>query len=367
MEGARPARDSLRIAILSTCALSTPPKAYGGTELVTSDLATALRRLGHEPTVFATGDSTCAGARRAHFDAPVWPPDDLSELRHASAAWHEIGASGEFDVVHVNHAAALPFARFVSIPTVATVHHERVAQLAAHYADHPLVAFAAISRRQAQLAWEVPFRAVIHHGLDVERYPYGAGGNACAFLGRFASAKAPHLAIEAARRSGLPIELGGEAHPPERTYFETRVATQLGPNVTWLGEVGHERKVDLLRRVRCLLFPIQWEEPFGLVMIESMLIGTPVIAFACGAAPEVVEEGVTGFLVHDLDEMVAKISDVGRLDRHACRAAARKRWSAERMARDYLDLYYDAIRHWTSTVVARAPELSRGSHAAVRA
>lgn len=340
-------RPSLRVAIVSTCALSTPPKAYGGTELVLADLSAALRALGHRPTVFATGDSTCVGARRCLFDEPVWPPDDLAELRHAGAAWREIRASGAFDVVHVNAAGALPFVRFVPLPTVATVHHDRVERLAAHYAAYPDVAFVAISNRQAELSWEVSFRAVIHHGMDVERYAYGAGGDACAFLGRLSATKAPHLAIEAARRAGVPLLLGGEAHPLDRDYFEAKVVPELGAaGVRWLGEVDPPRKTELLRHACCLLFPIQWEEPFGLVMIESMLVGTPVIAFACGAAPEVVDEGVTGFLVNDVDEMAKKIPEARRLDRRLCRATARARFSAVRMARRYVDLYRDSASRW---------------------
>ncbi len=161
---------SLRVAILSTCALSTPPKAYGGTELVVAELARELRNLGHRPTVFATSDSTCVGARSCLFAEPVWPPDSLAELRHATAAWSEIVARSDFDIVHVNVAEALPFTHFAPIPTVATVHHDRVAAFARHYAAYPEVSFVAISKRQAELTWEVAFQAVIHHGLDIERY-----------------------------------------------------------------------------------------------------------------------------------------------------------------------------------------------------
>jgi hypothetical protein len=189
---------SLRIALVSTCALSTPPKGYGGTELVVAELARALRELGHQPTVFATGDSTCVGARAPLFAQPVWPPEDLAELRHAAAAYAEIGAGG-FDLVHVNHAGALPFTRFVPLPTVATVHHDRDATFLRHYASYPDVAFVAISRRQAALSWEIPFRGVVHHGLDVERYPAGPGGERCAFLGRFAASKGTSKRTSSAR------------------------------------------------------------------------------------------------------------------------------------------------------------------------
>jgi glycosyltransferase involved in cell wall biosynthesis len=334
-----PASEALRIAIVSTCAVSTPPRAYGGTELVLAELARALTSLGHRPTVFATGDSRCAGARACAFARPVWPPEPFAELRHASAAFREI-ARGDFDVVHVNQAEALAFTPWVDVPAVATVHHERVPALATHYAAYPEVAFVAISRRQAELSPDIPLGAVIHHGLNPDAYPEGDGGGGYfAFLGRFSPAKAPHLAIDAAARARVPLRLGGEAHPPERAYFVSAIEPRLGGGATWLGELDHAGKVELLRGARALLFPIQWEEPFGLVMIESMLVGTPVIGFRSGSVPEVIEEGVTGFVVDTLEELVARIADVRSIDRDRCRARARQRWCRERMAHEYVELY----------------------------
>ncbi len=314
-----------------------------------AELSRELLALGHRPTVFATGDSTCVGAHAALFAHAIWPVDRLAELRHATAAWSQIAATDDFDVVHVNAPEAVPFTRFVPVPTVATLHHERDASLLAHYAAYPEVAYVAISRRQEELAWEVPFRAVIHHGLDPERYPLGKGGRRFAFLGRLAPEKGPHLAIQAAQRMRVPLVLAGEPQAPHRSYFARQVAPAIGGAISWVGEVDERRKVEVLSTSRALLFPIQWEEPFGLVMIESMLVGTPVIAYACGAAPEVVEDGVTGFLVHTVDEMSRRMRDVAGIDRKACRARARERWSAARMAREYAALYTNAIDHWSAT------------------
>lgn len=340
---------SLRVALVSTCALSTPPRGYGGTELMVAELSRELQELGHRPTVFATGDSTCVGAREGLFAHPVWPVDRLAELRHVGASWAQIGSVDEFDLVHVNEPEALPFTSFVPLPTVATVHHERAATLLAHYTAYPEVAYVAISRRQAELAWEMRFRAVIHHGVDPSRYPLGKGGRRFAFLGRLAPEKGPHLAIEAARRLRVPLVLGGEAQAAHQAYFAQHVAPALAPGIRSAGELDQRAKVELLAGSRALLFPIQWEEPFGLVMIESMLAGTPVIAYACGAAPEVVEDGVTGFLVHTLDEMCRRMQDVAVIDRKACRARARERWSAARMAREYAALYLEVIDHFSAT------------------
>jgi glycosyltransferase involved in cell wall biosynthesis len=342
----------LRIAIVSTCALPTPPTGYGGTELVVADLARALAALGHDPVVFATGDSSCVGARQALFSRAIWPPDPMSELRHVAAAWQHI-ARGNFDVVHLNDAGgALPFTSFVGGPTVATVHHDRVEALAQHYAAYPDVSFVAISNRQADLMWEVPFATVIRHGLDPERYPQGNGGGGhCAFVGRLSAVKAPHLAIEAAREAQAPLFIGGGVHPFDREYFARDVAPRLGGGARWVGELDQRRKVELLQGARCLLFPIQWEEPFGLAIIEAMLVGTPVIAFGAGSVPEIVEEGVTGFVVNDVQEMRKRIADVARIDRARCRARALERWSSLRMARQYADLYHVV----TSRAGAAAP------------
>lgn len=308
-----------------------------------ADLARELVALGHGLTVFATGDSKSAGTRCSFFDAPVWPPDAFAELRHSTHAWEQIARSS-FDVVHVNTPTAIPFASFVHVPTIATVHHARVDAVAAHYAAHPNVFFNAISKRQRDLSPEVPFRAIIHHGLRAEHYPAGAGdGGYCAFLGRFAQEKAPHLAIDAARAAGMPLRLAGEANPTDRDYAEAEVVPRLGPGITCVGEVGYEAKLDLLRGARCLLMPIQWEEPFGLVLVEAMLVGTPVIAFDRGSVHEIVDEGVTGFLCHTVDEMATRIGQVGAIDRGRCRERARARWGASRMAREYVDLYRRAI------------------------
>jgi glycosyltransferase involved in cell wall biosynthesis len=352
---------ALEIALVSTTATATPPRAYGGTELVVAELAQALVGLGHRPTVFATGDSRCAGSRRAIIDHPVWPPDTLTEVRHAAFAWEEI-ATGTFDVVHVNHAAAIPFCRLVRRPTVATIHHDREDSLSLHYGAYPEVGYVAISSRQRALAPQIPFCAVVRHGLDVDRYPYGEGtGGYCAFLGRFAPEKGPHLAIDAALAAGRPIRLGGEAHHVAKAYFDRELVPRLArAGVDWLGEVGGPRKLDLLADAECLLFPIQWEEPFGLVMIEAMLVGTPVIAFPRGSIPEVVEEGVTGFIVRDASEMAERIRSIAAFDRRRCRERARERWSSLRMARDYVDQYRAAIERASPRAPRQAWRADRG-------
>ncbi len=338
----------MRIAMISTCAVPTPPKGYGGTELMVADLSKGLLALGHDVTVFATGDSTVPANVRHRFEHPVWPPDDLAELRHSSHAWREIAnAMRPFDVVHAHNPGALPHHALVDLPMVMTIHHASDPKLAPHYAAYDEVSYVAISDRQAELCPEIPWKSTIHHGLDPRLYPAGSGsGGYVAFLGRFAPAKAAHLAIDAARAAGVSIAIGGDVNDErDRAYYERELAPRREqPGTRFCGELVHGPKVDLLCGASAVLFPSQWEEPFGLVMIEAMLVGTPVIAFARGSAPEVVEDGLTGFLVRDIEEMASRIHQVHRIDRARCRERARARWSSTRMARDYAALYEQLAR-----------------------
>jgi glycosyltransferase involved in cell wall biosynthesis len=340
----------MRIALLSTSAIPTPPRGYGGTELVIAELAKSLSRAGHGVTVFATGDSHPEAELRWRFASAVWPPCDTVELRHVAYAWRSIHKEEPpFDVVHVHHSAAVSFSAVCPTPTVLTLHHDRVDKLTEYYADFRDVSYVAISRRQAELVPELAIRHVVHHGLDLDQYPPGDGaGGWLAFLGRFAPEKGVHLAIDAALASGVPLRMGGTPHWVNERYFDAEVKPRLargmaGDLVTWLGEVAFAAKCNLLRGARATLFPIAWEEPFGLVMVESMLVGTPVIAFARGAAPEVVEDGVTGFVVRDVREMVDRIGCVGSIDRARCRARARERFGSRRMTRDYERVYEEAV------------------------
>jgi glycosyltransferase involved in cell wall biosynthesis len=337
----------MKIALVSTVALTTPPRKYGGTELVVAELARGLSALGHDVTLFATGDSQPDCRLKSCFPEPTWPPNELAELRHASFAWAEIArALHAFDVVHLHHAAGLSFTRLVRTPTVYTIHHHRVDGLLEHYRAFEDVAYVAISERQRELSPELDVRRVVHHGLDIDLYPEGSGaGDYVAFLGRFAPEKAPHLAVQAAQRAGLALRLGGTFHEVGVDYYQQVLepALQAFPQAVCCGELGHEAKVALLSGARAMLFPIQWEEPFGLVMIESMLMGTPVIAFRHGSAPEVVEDGVTGYLVDSTDELAQCIKRVQHIDRARCRERARARWSTQRMAREYASLYATLI------------------------
>ncbi len=348
----------MRIAMISTPFVSVPPPRYGGTELIVAELVTGLAAAGHEVTLFATGDSHAGQnvSLRSRFERPRWPPDAYVELDHASFAIEEILAdSGGFDVVHAHVPAALSFARLLDAPMVYTVHHDDGAEYARLQSLYrrSRAHFVAISARQRELMYELGEARVIHHGLDPGCHHFGAGdGGYCAFLGRFSPEKAPHVAVDAARAAGVAIRLAGAPHWRDHDYFERELGPRLRlPGIEAVGEIGGACKREFLAGARALLFPVDWEEPFGLVMIEAMLSGTPVLAFARGSVPEIVEHGLTGYLCRDADDMAARLRAIGRFDRAACRRRALERWTSARMVRDYVALY-EAVAAWVGDVRA---------------
>jgi glycosyltransferase involved in cell wall biosynthesis len=334
----------VRIAVVSTPFVAVPPRTYGGTELVIDALARELIRAGHEVAVYATGDSSVPGLRSL-FPTAWWPPDPYAEILHCRFAARDIALAG-FDVVHAHVPGFLAFVEDLAAPVVYTVHHPAHPALARFYEAAPRVRRVAISARQASLLAPAPDE-VIPHGLDPGMYPTcGPGGDAALFLGRLAWVKAPDAAVEAARRAGVPIVVAGDSHEGEGSpegWGETLEAALRAPGVTWIRGADLAAKRALFARSRALLVPLRWEEPFGLVMIESLLAGCPVVAYARGAAPEIVEEDADGFLVDDAAGMAAALERAAALDRAAIQARARARFSAARMASEYLAAYREAI------------------------
>ncbi|HET9595290.1 MAG TPA: glycosyltransferase family 4 protein [Anaeromyxobacteraceae bacterium] len=330
----------MRIALVSTPFAAVPPRGYGGTELVVAQLERGLAAAGHQVTLFATGDSGGADVRWV-YERPVWPIDARAELVHCRAAAHAI-ARGRFDVVHAHAPQLLRWERLLGAPLVHTLHHARDERLLTLYRDHPGVRYVAISRRQAQLVPELSC-SVIHHGLDPGSFPAGAGeGGFALFLGRLSHSKGLDLAVRAAAEAGLELVVAGAVHgePDDPPTWREQVAEMLSrPGVRAVGPVAGRVKRELLGGARALLMPIRWEEPFGLVMIEAMLSGTPVVATRRGAAPEVVEDGSTGFLVEGEDELGPALRRTAAIDRAACRRRARERFGAARMVDDHLRLY----------------------------
>ena len=350
--------DQLKIALVSTPFLAVPPHNYGGTELIIHELAEGLREAGHEVVLFATGDSKTSGELRSLYETPQWPPNQLVDLNHASWAIEQI-AREDFDVVHVHSAVAIALGRMMDVPLVYTLHHPPVEEFSEFYQDFPEVHYVAISQRQKELETELPCSTVIHHGLDASRFEYAdhAEDYVC-FVGRFSEVKGPHTAIDAAQLAGVPIRVGGEVHWPDQEFARRELDKRLKlPHVTELGCIDITKKVPLLRNARALLMPITWEEPFGLIIIEAMLSGCPVISFACGSAPELIEQGVTGYLVKDLHEMAEVIRPGGVLDgfdRKKCREVARRRFGRDRLIADHLRVYHAAIKDRKSARKAHA-------------
>lgn len=332
----------MRIAVISTPFIRVPPVGYGGTELFCYELSEELRSRGHDVTLFTTGDSVTSCRRRSLYHHAQWPPEPPDEVNHAAWAFAEIEREA-FDVVQLNSPLGVPFARFVSVPIVHTIHHHREEAFSRLFAAHQGIFYVAISHRQLELETPVARAAVIHHGLSPERYPESDHDDGYLLhLGRYAPEKGTHLAIDAARAAGLPIKLAGRTHRPDAAYFERHVAPRLAEEgVEELGEADHARKVALLRGARALLCPLQWEEPFGLVAIEAMLCGTPVLGFARGSFPEIVDDGVTGYLVPDGDvTALARLArSIAGFDRLACARRARERFSTRVMVDAYEQLY----------------------------
>ena len=332
----------LHIGLIAPPWVAVPPPRYGGTEVVVDHLARGLVAAGHRVSLFTTGDSTCPVERHWVLPVAVGTTGSLiDELGHVQAAYAQLSHS---DVIH-DHTLLGPLwavASTVPVPVVTTNHGEFTPVLTELYRGvGEQVAVVAISHHQASTAPSVAVTQVIHHGIDVESFPVGRGdGGYVVFLGRMHPDKGVHRAIEVARAAGKRLLIAAKMwEPAEHRYYAEQVEPLLGPDVVHLGQVGGADKHDLLGGAEALVNPIRWSEPFGLVMIEALAAGTPVLAFPEGAAPEIVDHGRTGFLCRDETDMAARLATIGSIDRAACRHAAESRFSTGRMVDDHIALY----------------------------
>ena len=332
----------MRIAVIAPPWTPVPPDLYGGIELVVDRLAQGFQAAGHEVLLFTTGDSTCPVPKQWLLEQSQGHRIGMAlpEMNHVMAAYDAVR---DFDIIHDHTLMGPPYSRLVpGLTVVTTVHGNFDSDLAALYERvSPHVATIAISHAQRRPAPHIPIARVIHHGLDVSEFPIGSGdGGYCLFLGRMSPDKGAHRAIEACKKAGVPLIMAAKMREPaEQLYFDQQVRPHLSDEVQYLGEVPHAEKLDLLARAKALVFPIRWNEPFGMVMIEAMACGTPVLAFPEGAAPEVVEDGKTGFLCHDESDMAEAITRVDSIERNACRAAVEGYFSTTRMVDEHLSLF----------------------------
>jgi len=370
----------MRIAQVAPLAEAVPPKLYGGTERVIAYLTDALVELGHEVTLFASGDS----ATKATL-TPIWPralrldPDAKDHFAPLFMQLETVARRAhEFDVIHCHiDYYGYPLLRRLDTPSVTTLHGRldlpELRPLYRLYGDIPVVS---ISDSQRVPLPEANFIATVLHGLPQNLLSKGEGrGGYLAFLGRISPEKAPDAAIRIAARAGIPLKIAAKVDRVDQEYFKTTIEPLLGhADIEFIGEIREDQKQEFLGNAAALVFPIAWREPFGLVMIEAMACGTPVVAFKNGSVPEVLEDAVTGFIVHSEDQAVEAVHRIGTLDRARIRGEFERRFTAQRMAQNYLKLYAGlarARRLRTSTVslgnAILAPSTGTRRHAAAAA
>ena len=346
----------MRIALVVPPFISVPPKLYGGTELFAGHLAEGLSRVGFDVVVYTNGESTVPVEKRWIYPHALWPipadiHNDLRDINHG--AWAVRDAVESCDIIHISNAPSLVHSRFVGTPFVYTLHHAHDDNLSHLYSFYPNAWYVSISEFQRKLE-SLPRIRTIHHGIDETRYQLGAGErNYLTFLGRIAPMKGTHLAVEIAKRTGIPLKIAGEVQPMFREYFESQVKPHIdGQLIEYVGEADLAMKNELLANSRGLLFPIQWNEPFGLVMIEAMACGAPVFALPGGSVAEIVQDGVSGYICSSVDEMVDRLNNGAAFNPEVVRRYVVDNFSTRKMVQSYADLYMEIAG---TNVVAQGP------------
>jgi glycosyltransferase involved in cell wall biosynthesis len=342
----------MRIAQVSPIYEAVPPRLYGGTERVVSYLTEELVRRGHDVTLFASGDSVTAARlsavteRALRFSSETRDVLAAENIRLLDSVFHR---AHDFDLIHCHvDYLGYPFSRLVRTPTLHTMHGRLdlpyLRPLYRQFRDVPLVSISN-AQRSPLAGHGVTWAGTVYHGLPLDGYPFvPEPDDYLAFLGRLSAEKQPDVAIAVAQRAGIPLRIAAKVDPTDRAYFESVVEPLLDdPLIEFIGEVDDAEKVRFLGGARALLFPIDWPEPFGLVMIEAMACGTPVIARPCGSVPEVLELGRTGFVGDTIEDMVDAVKRIDTIDRAECRRHVERRFSVARMVDDYEALYHRAV------------------------
>jgi glycosyltransferase involved in cell wall biosynthesis len=347
----------MRIAQVAPLYESCPPQFYGGTERVVSYLTEELVRQGHEVTLFASGDSQTDAILRAPCERALrLDPQCQDPLVYHFISLNRVARSADaFDIIHF-HTDYLHFPLFVQRwgKTLTTLHGRLdlpdLPPIMREFAMMPLVSISHAQR--APVPW-ANWYGTVHHGLPTSLYAPGrSDGGYLAYLGRICPEKRPDWAIEIAHRAGVPLTIAAKIDKVDRSYYKTRIKPLLkDPLIEFIGEIGDSEKGAFLGDAMALLCPIEWPEPFGLVLVEAMANGTPVIAFGRGSVPELIDQGITGFIVDSVNEAAAAIPLAKALDRGAIRRRFEERFSVERMARDYVALYDEVLRRDTVDAV----------------
>jgi glycosyltransferase involved in cell wall biosynthesis len=340
----------LKIALVAPPFIAVPPADYGGTELFIAQLAEGLRNVGIEVVVYANGESTVNAELRWRYQKAQWPikQDQWAWLKEADhTAWAVHDAAGTCDAIHLQSAQAIPFSFFVDQPLVCTLHGPHESKLSELYARYPDVYYVCISEFQCSQE-SMPRIRTIHHGIDLSQYRlYETKQQYLSFIGRIAPIKGAHLAIEVAKRAGIPLKIAGDIQPSYRDYFEAKIKPELDGNfIEYIGRADLESKNELLGNSLAMLFPIQWNEPFGLVMVEAMACGTPVLALRGGSVTEIVRDGVSGYICRSVSQLVKALGKLQANPMHPAelRRYVQENFSVERMVAGYADLYADAVR-----------------------
>jgi glycosyltransferase involved in cell wall biosynthesis len=343
----------MRIAQIAPLWEQVPPPAYGGTELVVSLLTDELVRRGHEVTLFAAGDSQTLArlescSPQALRSLGLDYEDSKARVYETLQLKKVFERASEFDLIHCHtDVSAFPYVSFVKTPTIHTTHGIIPDYLEPLWRDACRHNFVSISDSQRRNDLGLNYVATVYNGIKTDLFPFYSQPDETpylAFLGRMSPQKGPHLAIEIAKRSGRHLKMAGKIDAIDREFFEKEVKPHIdGKQIEFLGEANHEKKCKLLGGAVATLFPITWSEPFGLVMAESMAVGTPVIAIAMGSTQEVIEHGRTGFLCHDVAECVAALERIPEIDRHACRDRIIANFSVTKMVDGYEAVYQQLV------------------------
>jgi len=339
----------LRIALIAPPFITVPPKQYGGTELFIAQLAEGLKAKGLDVVVYTNGESEVGVEKRWLFEKSQWPIkgdiyNHVSDSTHT--AWALRDAVETADIIHINNATGVTFSEFIQQPMVCTIHHPLESALTDLYRRFARVEYVCISAQQKQ-ALDIANATVIHHGLDTTLYQARMKKKKyLSFIGRIAPVKGAHVAIEVAKKAGIPLKIAGEVQPVFRDYFETEIKPHIdGKFIEYIGEADMAAKNELLGDSLAMLFPIDWDEPFGLVMIEAMACGTPVLALPGGSVPEIVKNGISGYVCSDAQEMAQRAAQLADepMDAAAVRAYVEENFSVARMVDEYHDLYLQML------------------------